>query len=96
MSTNYYLHSTHFPESVHIGASAGDRWTTDLSLFRQGELKSWQSTYGLLACLEVHVRDTFRFAPWVADEYGRVYTPAEAAAIISSHAEFRELDRAFS
>ena len=96
MSTNYYLHSTDFPESAHIGATAGEAWTTDASLFAQGDARGWRDTAGLLACLEAHGNRAFRFTPWVADEYGRTWSPREAAALIRAHEAHHELDVAFT
>jgi hypothetical protein len=100
VSTNYYLHSTDFPESVHIGASAGYAWTTDTSIGRtipaEGQPRGWTSTPALLVYLEALSWRELRFPAWVADEYGRVCTTAEATAIIRSHREHRELDHEFS
>ncbi len=97
MSASYYLHCTDFPESVHIGASAGDRWTTDTSTTATYPgSPGWVTTGDLIAYLDALSVSEAGYAPWVADEYGRVHPPAEAAEIIRSHAEHREFDRAFS
>lgn len=96
MSTNFYLHSTDFPESVHIGASSGAVWTTDTSLARQGDALGWRTTAGLVACLKVQGSRGSRFPSWVADEYGRTFAPWEAVVIIMTHGVHRELDVAFT
>ena len=96
MSTNFYLHSEDFPESVHIGASGGTLWTTDISLAAQGNIAGWQTTAGLLACLEAQDSRGSRFPSWVADEYGRTFSPWEAAELILGHLAYRELDVPFT
>jgi hypothetical protein len=97
MSTNYYLHSTDFAESVHIGASAGTRWTTDTSLTATSPRgPSWATTTELLAYLAMQEKREQPHPSWVADEYRRVFTPMEAADLILAHDAWRELDRAFS
>ena len=92
MSTSYYLHSTDFPESVHIGVSAGDHWATDCSLIRNDDRPKWTITAELIAYLrDLEVRRSkYQFPPWIADEYGKTFTPDEAARMIYSHHVHRD------
>lgn len=90
MSTSYYLHCTDFPESVHIGISAGNRWATDCGLTRDDGRP--EITAELIAYLgELDARQSrCQFPSWVADEYGKILTPAKAAEMIITHAVHRD------
>jgi hypothetical protein len=82
VSASYYLHCTDFPESVHIGVSAGSHWATDCSPI--SDRPEWTSTPTLIAYLaQLAGRQAeYRYPPWVADEYGKILTPGETAALI--------------
>lgn len=78
VSVNYYLHCQEDPESLHLGKSAGEHWTTDAS-----PMRPWKDTSSMLAYLRMLASDMA--TGWVADETNEILTFAGAAEIISSH-----------
>jgi len=101
VSTNYYLHCTDFPESVHIGKAAGALWTTDASRYRYSNgAEGWAGTAGLVAYLKALGRPwgTLRdySKPWVADEYGCVISVRTAAKMIGRMGTQSAVDYEFS
>jgi hypothetical protein len=96
VSISYYLHSTDFPESVHLGNSSGDRWTSRVSSTAGPADHPWRTTPELFDYLTAQGQREHKHPPWVADEYGRIYSPADMAEFIRRHGEHRELGHAFS